>query len=130
MSISISTQSTPTTQTAPATQAAPATQTAPAAKAAPVAKTSSTDTTNVSTTVTSTDPSVLQNQINKLSSAITQLQQSGGSASQIQKFQQAEQTAKNQILKQTRLDEAKKAAEQSSNIQTAVKENGGLDIQA
>lgn len=112
------------------TPAATVAQTTPANQAAPVAKTSSTDTTNVSTTVTSTDPSVLQNQINKLSSAVTQLQQSGGSSSQIQKFQLAEQTAKNQILKQTRLEEAKKAAEQSSNIQTAVKENGGLDIQA
>ena len=106
------------------------TQTAPAAKAVPVAQTSSTDTTNVSTTVTSTDPSVLQNQIKKLSSAVTQLQQSGGSSNQVQKFQQAEQTAKNQILKQSRLAEAEKAAEQSSSIQTAVKENGGLDIQA
>jgi len=130
MSVSISTQVAPVAQATPVAKAAPVAKVAPAAQTDPVTQTSSTDTTNVSTTVTSTDPSVLQNQINKLSSAVTQLQQSGGSSSQIQKFQLAEQTAKNQILKQNRLAEAEKAAEQSSNIQTAVKENGGLDIQA
>jgi hypothetical protein len=100
------------------------------AQVAQATQASSQNTTNVSATVTSTNPTVLQGQISQLSSAITQLQSHGGSASQIQKLQQAMQTAKSEILKQEQSAEAKKASEQSANIQAAVKSNKGLDIQA
>lgn len=70
---------------------------------------------NVSTTVTSTDPAVLKIQVNRLSNAIAQLQNSGGSSQQIQKLNQAMQTAKDQINKQQQLAEEKQASNQSSN---------------
>ena len=70
---------------------------------------------SVSTTITSTDPTVLQNQINRLSSAITQLQSSGGSSQQIQEYQQAMQAAKNQIKIQQQLTEEQKPSSQASN---------------
>jgi hypothetical protein len=97
----------------------------PITQVAKVAQVSSQNTADVSTTITSPNSTVSQ-----LSSAITQLQSHGGSASQIQKLQQAMQTAKNQILKQEQSAEVKKASEQSANIQAAVKSNRGLDVQA
>ncbi|VBB08274.1 Hypothetical protein LUCI_3545 [Lucifera butyrica] len=77
---------------------------------------------NISTMVTSTDPTTLQNQISKFSSAITQLQSQGGSSQQIQKLQQAMQTAKDQIQKQQELA-AEKAGSQSSQDFT-----NGVDV--
>lgn len=76
---------------------------------------SSMNTSNVSTTITSTDPTVLKNQVSQLSSTITQLQSKGGSAQQIQKLQQAMQTAKDQIKKQQQLSEEKKLSNQASS---------------
>lgn len=101
-------------------------QAAKVVQTAKMAQASSQNTTNVSTTVTSTDPTVLQNQVSQLSSAITNLQSHGGSSSQVQKLQQAMQTAKNEIAKAA----DKKADAQSANIQAATKANRGLDIQA
>jgi flavorubredoxin len=100
------------------------------AQVAQAAQASSQNTPNVSTTVTSTDSTALQNQVSQLSSAITQLQSHGGSASQVQKLQQAMQTAKSQILKQEELVEEKKASAQAANIQLAVKSKSGLNVQA
>lgn len=87
---------------------------------------SSLNTSNVSTTVTSNDPTVLKNQINQFSTAITQLQNSGGNQEQIQKLQQAMQTAKDQIKKQQELAEEKKLSNQVSN-QDFTK---GVDVKA
>ncbi len=80
----------------------------------------------VSTTVTSTDPTVLKNQTSQLSTAITQLQSSGGSSQQIQKLQQALLTAQNQLKKQQALAEEK----QASNQATGQDVTQGIDVKA
>lgn len=70
---------------------------------------------NVSTTVTSTNPTLLANQQHQLTSELTQLQSQNGNQQQIEKIQQAIQTIKNKIQEQQQLAEETKVTTQSSH---------------
>ena len=72
-------------------------------------------TANVSTTVTSNDPTVLAKQAQQLSSQLTQLQSQGGSSQEIQKIQQAVQAIQSKIQQQAPLADEKEAGSQSSS---------------
>ncbi len=71
-------------------------------------------TTSVATTVTSSDPTALARLTQQLASQLTQLQNQGGNAQEIEKIQQAMQAVKNKIQQQERLAEEKAAEAQSS----------------
>jgi hypothetical protein len=70
-------------------------------------------TTSVATTVTSSDPTALARLAQQLASQLTQLQNQGGNAQEIEKIRQAMQAVKSKIQQQERLAEEKAAEAQS-----------------
>src|ERR1700726_3128505 len=75
---------------------------------------SSVNSSNISTNITASDPTVLATQQQQLTNQLTQLQGKNGSPQEIQKIQQAIETIKNKLQQQDKLAEEKKASIQLS----------------
>ncbi|CAA7603385.1 Hypothetical protein DEACI_4208 [Acididesulfobacillus acetoxydans] len=78
---------------------------------------SSLNASNVSMTVTASDPTLLARQAQQLTNQITQLQGKNGSAQQVQKLQQVLQMVKDRIQQQQRLARERQADMHSAAAQ-------------
>ncbi|KLU61932.1 hypothetical protein CEB3_c16300 [Peptococcaceae bacterium CEB3] len=82
---------------------------------------SSLNASNVSMTVTASDPTLLTRQAQQLTNQITQLQGKNGSAQQVQKLQQVLQMVKDRIQQQRRLARERQVDIQSATAQPVSK---------